>query len=747
MNDFTSFEGKGSFTKKCDDIFTKYVENVAEDYFSTDKVSRDECVAYFIERRSSKTSIKLEEGISQFRWLFCGCFLALYDRIYLNFRKSAKYISMYKMLKERYNSVVYSDFDYLGSLGAGAYGVVLKCRKRSTGVMYAMKLQRKVMQFEQYENEPWRVEDEKKCHASFNHPYIVDFAYALQCETMTMLVLALTSIGDLRTVIDTLPNHMLPHHHCVIYAAEIVAAISYMHEKGVIYRDLKPGNILLFDDGHIRITDLGAVADVHGSVTGVYDDADNLLPVFRPAGMVETLRLSQKYQKQMSGKNNGNNNNTSGKNTHSTSHISSTICASSSLSAGGVSLGLDTTYNYCEGLNAGSPRSPQMMSAVGDTLESRLGLRSATGVSFEWGTISGAIPDTVPGSSAPALHLVDHIVPENGSALSYTADAPDPGTTAVSGAQSPSRNSSHQSSSVPAGASYSLYADRARAKTLVGTMGYMAPEVMALYVCTDSTDGYTFSCDWWSLGATLFKMYTGMRPYVYKKPQRDAYHHHHQQTSAGGHGSASSLGLSGHGGGHGGGFHSARSLSTSAYAPINSESGDEDEDEEEEDDDVEFKYRNTKKLKYDPSVFTVNSEDFIRKLLTMEPEHRLGSGPDPYQELTEHPYFASVNFQHVELKLHEPAPIPTAAVASAHGGLFGPGGVLAHVGVGAPKIHDKVESVRTLEAIMSDLGYAKWFEDNCSVSNGYFEHWNFTAKKVVEDEARNSSRPATATKR
>ena len=64
------------------------------------------------------------------------------------------------------------------------------------------------------------------------------------------------------------PQNRLPEHRVKFYSAEIVLALGYMHRLGIIYRDMKPQNILLSANGHVKLADLGGIADVGKKVSG-----------------------------------------------------------------------------------------------------------------------------------------------------------------------------------------------------------------------------------------------------------------------------------------------------------------------------------------------------------------------------------------------------------------------------------------------------------------------------------------------
>ena len=66
------------------------------------------------------------------------------------------------------------------------------------------------------------------------------------------------------------------------YSAEIILALAHLHQMGLMYRDLKPNNVLLHEDGHIQLVDLGGVVDAKGNTLGVLFDTPELAPLFAP---------------------------------------------------------------------------------------------------------------------------------------------------------------------------------------------------------------------------------------------------------------------------------------------------------------------------------------------------------------------------------------------------------------------------------------------------------------------------------
>lgn len=79
--------------------------------------------------------------------------------------------------------------------------------------------------------------------------------YAFQTETKLYFFIDFLNGGELFTILRK--ESRLNEQRAKLYAAEMIVAIGSLHERDIIYRDLKPENVLLDSEGHIRITDFG----------------------------------------------------------------------------------------------------------------------------------------------------------------------------------------------------------------------------------------------------------------------------------------------------------------------------------------------------------------------------------------------------------------------------------------------------------------------------------------------------------
>jgi serine/threonine protein kinase len=87
------------------------------------------------------------------------------------------------------------------------------------------------------------------------HPFIVGLNYAFQTKDKLFLILDFCPGGDLGKVL--LKEKRLSEDRARVYLAEILLALEDLHKKDIIYRDLKPDNVVLDEDGHALLTDFG----------------------------------------------------------------------------------------------------------------------------------------------------------------------------------------------------------------------------------------------------------------------------------------------------------------------------------------------------------------------------------------------------------------------------------------------------------------------------------------------------------
>eukprot|EP01063_Lacrimia_lanifica_P020239 TRINITY_DN2756_c0_g1_i1.p1 TRINITY_DN2756_c0_g1~~TRINITY_DN2756_c0_g1_i1.p1 ORF type:complete len:889 (+),score=295.48 TRINITY_DN2756_c0_g1_i1:100-2766(+) len=102
--------------------------------------------------------------------------------------------------------------------------------------------------------------EEKAILQSMKHPYIVRLHYAFQTDTKLYLILTYLSGQDLRHHLNE--TRKLDEARSRFYAAQILLALDHLHSHGIVYRDLKPQNVVLDHNGHAVLTDLGLATDI-----------------------------------------------------------------------------------------------------------------------------------------------------------------------------------------------------------------------------------------------------------------------------------------------------------------------------------------------------------------------------------------------------------------------------------------------------------------------------------------------------
>lgn len=146
-----------------------------------------------------------------------------------------------------------NDFTIIEEIGNGQYGKVKLAKKKDTGDFFAIKVihKQKLVEMEKMN----MIMCERNILSKASCPFIVQLHYAFQNETKFYLCMEYIPGG-------TLFDHMklagtIPPDELKLYTAEIAIALHHLHVNNIVYRDLKPENVLLDEDGHIKLTDFG----------------------------------------------------------------------------------------------------------------------------------------------------------------------------------------------------------------------------------------------------------------------------------------------------------------------------------------------------------------------------------------------------------------------------------------------------------------------------------------------------------
>ena len=145
------------------------------------------------------------------------------------------------------------DFEEISMIGKGNFGLVKLVRQKATSQLYAMKVLSKDAVIKRKDVE--HTKTERNVLRRIRHPFVVQLRHAFQTGNKLYMVMDYVQGGDLYF-------HLRQHKKfdepvVKLWIAELILAYGYLHDLGIVFRDLKPENLLLDAEGHLHLADFG----------------------------------------------------------------------------------------------------------------------------------------------------------------------------------------------------------------------------------------------------------------------------------------------------------------------------------------------------------------------------------------------------------------------------------------------------------------------------------------------------------
>ncbi|XP_022973122.1 serine/threonine-protein kinase D6PK-like [Cucurbita maxima] len=144
-------------------------------------------------------------------------------------------------------------FRLLKRLGCGDIGSVYLSELSGTKCYFAMKVMDKGSLASR--KKLLRAQTEREILQSLDHPFLPTLYTHFETDKFSCLVMEFCPGGDLHTLRQRQPGKHFPEQAVKFYVAEVLLALEYLHMLGIVYRDLKPENVLVREDGHIMLSD------------------------------------------------------------------------------------------------------------------------------------------------------------------------------------------------------------------------------------------------------------------------------------------------------------------------------------------------------------------------------------------------------------------------------------------------------------------------------------------------------------
>ncbi|HEU0283027.1 MAG TPA: serine/threonine-protein kinase, partial [Gallionella sp.] len=146
-------------------------------------------------------------------------------------------------------------YEVIGELGQGAMGVVYKAKDPLIDRIVAIKTISLNLAMEEKDEYEARFYQEAKAAGRLNHPNIVTIYDVGKSGDVAYIAMEFLQGRELRDILNE--NARLPVDQALDIVVQVAQGLAYAHEHGIVHRDVKPANIMVVRDGHVKITDFG----------------------------------------------------------------------------------------------------------------------------------------------------------------------------------------------------------------------------------------------------------------------------------------------------------------------------------------------------------------------------------------------------------------------------------------------------------------------------------------------------------
>ena len=179
------------------------------------------------------------------------------------------------------NTIELKDLDNIRELGKGNFGAVNLVRSRKNKQLYAIKAQ-SLYQIKKEKLESC-VDVEKNVLLKVDHPFIMKMVKYLKNENYIFFIEEYINGKELWEVIRDIG--LLSKEQTQFYSASMLCAINYLHKKKIIYRDIKPENIMVTESSYIKVIDFGTVKEINERTSTIIGTPHYMAPeIIKGAG-------------------------------------------------------------------------------------------------------------------------------------------------------------------------------------------------------------------------------------------------------------------------------------------------------------------------------------------------------------------------------------------------------------------------------------------------------------------------------